>query len=86
MSFSSLGDWLGLLATTALAQQLVGGNYATANFAIAGLFVARLLPLVIRGPIAGVITDRFYRKKVMVMGDILHAIHFLLIPIVGSYL
>ena len=29
MVFSSLGDWLGLLATTALAQQLSGGSYAT---------------------------------------------------------
>jgi len=35
MAFSSFGDWLGLLATTALAQQLAGGDYATANFAIA---------------------------------------------------
>ena len=32
MVFSSLGDWLGLLATTAHAQQLSGGSYATANF------------------------------------------------------
>ena len=55
MAFSSFGDWLGLLATTALAQQLAGGNYATANFAIAGVFIARLLPSVFLGPIAGVI-------------------------------
>ena len=27
MAFSSFGDWLGLLATTALAQQLPKGNY-----------------------------------------------------------
>ena len=86
MSFSSFGDWLGLLATTALAQQLAGGNYATANFAIAGVFIARLLPSVILGPIAGVIADRFDRKKVMVMGDILRALLFLSIPIVGTYL
>jgi hypothetical protein len=31
MVFSSLGDWLGLLATTALAQELSGGSYATAK-------------------------------------------------------
>jgi dTMP kinase len=35
MAFSSFGDWLGLLASTALAQQLAGGDYAKANFAIA---------------------------------------------------
>ena len=86
MSFSSFGDWLGLLATTALAQQLAGGNYATANFAIAGVFIARLLPSVILGPIAGVIADRFDRKQVMVLGDILRAGLFISIPIVGNYL
>jgi len=85
MSFSSFGDWLGLLATTALAQQLAGGDYATANFAIAGVFIARLLPSVILGPIAGVIADRFDRKKVMVLGDILRAGLFISIPIVGNY-
>ncbi|MFM1967354.1 MAG: hypothetical protein RL590_211 [Actinomycetota bacterium] len=85
MAFSSFGDWLGLLATTALAQQLAGGDYATANFAIAGVFIARLLPSVILGPLAGVIADKFDRKKVMVIGDILRALLFLSIPIVGNY-
>ena len=85
MAFSSFGDWLGLLATTALAQQLAGGDYATANFAIAGVFIARLLPSVILGPLAGVIADKFDRKKVMVIGDILRALLFISIPIVGNY-
>ncbi len=71
MVFSSLGDWLGLLATTALAQQLSGGDYAKANFAIAGVFIARLLPAVFLGPIAGVIADKLDRRKLMVNCDIL---------------
>ena len=71
MLFSSLGDWLGLLATTALAQQLSGGDYAKANFAIAGVFIARLLPAVFLGPIAGVIADKLDRRKLMVNCDIL---------------
>ena len=85
MAFSSFGDWLGLLATTALAQQLAGGDYVTANFAIAGVFIARLLPSVILGPIAGVIADKFDRKRVMVIGDFLRALLFISIPIVGNY-
>jgi dTMP kinase len=85
MAVSSFGDWLGLLAVTALAQQLAGGNYATANFAIAGVFIARLLPSVILGPIAGVIADRFDRKSVMVIGDILRGLLFISIPLVGNY-
>ncbi len=85
MVFSSLGDWLGLLATTALAQQLSGGNYSTANFAIAGVFIARLLPAVFLGPIAGVIADRFDRRKLMVTCDILRTALYISIPIVHNY-
>jgi dTMP kinase len=82
MLFSSLGDWLGLLATTALAAQLSGGSYATANFAIAGVFIARLLPAVFLGPIAGVIADRFDRRRLMVSVDLLRGALYISIPIV----
>ena len=85
MVFSSLGDWLGLLATTALAQQLSGGSYSTANFAIAGVFIARLLPAVFLGPLAGVLADRFDRRRLMVTVDILRAALYISIPIVGTY-
>ena len=85
MAFSSFGDWLGLLASTALAQQLAGGDYAKANFAIAGVFIVRLLPAVILGPFAGVIADRFDRRKLMTVCDILRFSLYLSIPIVGNY-
>lgn len=85
MVFSSLGDWLGLLATTALAQQLSGGDYTKANFAIAGVFIARLLPAVFLGPIAGVIADKLDRRKLMVNCDILRTALYISIPIVHNY-
>ena len=85
MAFSSFGDWLGLLATTALAQQLSGGDYAKANFAIAGVFIVRLLPAVILGPIAGVIADRFDRRRLMIICDILRFALYFSIPIIGNY-
>jgi dTMP kinase len=86
MAFGSLGDWLGLLATTALAQQLSGGNYATANFAIAGVFIARLLPAVFLGPLAGVIADRLDRRILMVVADVIRFALYVSIPIVNNYL
>ena len=85
MAFSSLGDWLGLLATTAMAQKLSQGNYSTANFAIAGVFIARLLPAVFLGPIAGVIADRFDRRKLMVIADILRGLLYVSIALFQNY-
>ena len=85
MLFSSLGDWLGLLATTAMAQQLSGGDYAKANFAIAGVFISRLLPAVFLGPLAGVIADRLDRRKLMVFCDILRTALYVSIPIFHNY-
>ena len=86
MAFSSFGDWLGLLATTALAQELSGGDYTKANFAIAGVFIVRLLPAVILGPLAGVIADRFDRRRLMVVCDLLRFALYLSIPLVGNYI
>ena len=85
LAASSFGDWLGLLASTALAQQLAGGDYAKANFAIAGVFIVRLIPAVLLGPIAGVIADRFDRRKLMVVTDLLRFALYLSIPLVGNY-
>ncbi|CAB4335133.1 unannotated protein [freshwater metagenome] len=85
MVFSSLGDWLGLLATTAMAQQLSGGDYAKANYAIAGVFISRLLPAVFLGPLAGVIADRLDRRKLMVVCDILRTALYISIPLFHNY-
>ncbi len=85
MAFSSFGDWLGLLATTAMAQQLSAGSYSKANFAIAGVFIARLVPSVILGPLAGVIADRFDRRNLMVVTDLMRCALYISIPIVRNY-
>ena len=74
LSFSSLGDWLGLLATSALAQQLVrqgGGGYFVQTVAISGVFFFRLLPAVALGPFGGAFADRFDRRKTMVICDLM---------------
>jgi dTMP kinase len=83
MSISSFGDWLGLLATTALAAELADG-YAAANFALGGVLVVRLLPAVIFGPLAGAFADRFDRRKMMVAADIARFLLFASIPLVGT--
>jgi dTMP kinase len=84
LSASSFGDWLGLLATTALASQLGGGSYASANLAVAAVLILRLAPAVLLGPLAGALADRLDRKFVMVAGDILRGLLFITIPLVGT--
>jgi len=84
LSLSSLGDWLGLLATAALATALGGRGYAAQSFAVAGVFIIRLLPAIVLGPIAGVVADRLDRRWTMVICDILRFGLFLSIPIVGT--
>jgi len=85
LAVSSLGDWLGLLASTALAQQLAGGDYTTANLAIAGVFIVRLAPALLLGPLAGFFADRFDRRWLMVSSDIIRFALYLSIPIVGNF-
>ncbi len=67
-ALSSLGDWLGLLATTALATSLAHG-YKAQNYALGGVLVVKLLPAIVLGPLAGAFADRFDRRMTMVISD-----------------
>ncbi len=84
MALSSFGDWLGLLALTSLATTLAGGDYATANLAIAGVFVLRLAPAIVFGPLAGVVADRLDRRRTMVVADVARFLLFASIPFVST--
>ncbi len=86
LSLSSLGDWLGLLATTALAGALAGGGAAgrKASFAIGGVLIFRLMPAVVLGPFAGAFADRFDRRKTMVVCDVIRFALFASIPLVRT--
>ena len=62
---SQLGDWFNTVAIFALLFQLTGS--ATA---VALLMVLQVLPVAIVGPAAGVVVDRFDRRKIMIAADI----------------
>ena len=68
LGLSSLGDWLGLLALTAMANQLADG-YAAKNYAIAGVLLLRVLPAIVIGPLAGYVADRLDRRATLIWGD-----------------
>lgn len=80
---SSFGDWLGFLATTALATQLVEG-FGAQSYAVGGVLAFRLMPAVLLGPIAGVLADRFDRRSLMVVTDLLRGAVFISVPLVDS--
>ncbi|HEX5772277.1 MAG TPA: dTMP kinase [Nocardioidaceae bacterium] len=88
LGLSSLGDWIGLLALTAMANQFAaestGGSYAAQNFAIAGVLFLRVLPALVMGPVAGYIADRIDRRFVLIWGDYVRGALFITIPIVGT--
>ncbi|MGH8960861.1 MAG: dTMP kinase [Jatrophihabitantaceae bacterium] len=79
-ALSSLGDWLGLLATTAMAASLAHG-YQAQNYALGGVLVVRLLPAIILGPLAGAFADRFDRRMTMIVSDAVRFVLFLSIPL-----
>ena len=84
LGLSSLGDWLGLLALTAMASQLADATYEAQNFAIASVLFVRVLPALVLGPLAGYIADRLDRRRTLVMGDIARGLIFASIPIVHT--
>jgi dTMP kinase len=84
LGLSSLGDWLGLLALTAMAGRLADNTYAHQSFAIAGVLLLRVLPALVLGPLAGYIADRLDRRWTLIAGDFLRGAVFVTIPIVDT--
>lgn len=71
IAFSSLGDWLGLLANTALAQQLTREqSVATQGAAISGVILVRLTPDLLFGAFAAAIADKLDRRKTVIAGEL----------------
>ncbi len=83
LGLSSLGDWIGLLALTAMANASAD-SYAGKNYAIATVLFLRVLPALVMGPIAGYIADKLDRRLTLIWGDYLRGALFLTIPLVGE--
>jgi dTMP kinase len=79
----SIGDWLSLLALTGLITSLTE-DYVAKSFAFAGVVLAQMLPGLLFAPIGGLLADRFDRRKIMVICDVLRCGLFVSIAVVGS--
>jgi MFS family permease len=65
---SQVGDWLLILSLPLYVYQQTGSSVATG-----ATFAAGLLPRIVIGSLAGVLVDRWDRKRTMVVADVLRA-------------
>lgn len=75
---SEVGDHFNSIAVFSLALHLTGSGMA-----VGGVMIARTLPAIAAGPIAGVVLDRFDRRRIMIASDLARsavAFAFILIP------
>jgi MFS family permease len=81
---SLLGDWFNLLAVLALLRALGEQDART----VGTLIILKLIPTALVGPVAGVVADRFSRKKIMVVADVLRfglVLSMFAAPFVGEW-
>ena len=78
---SSFGDWIGFVAVIALATRVSKGSGETA---VAFVLSARLLPGFFLGPVAGVLLDRWDRRRMMLCCDGGRAVVFAFLPFVDT--
>ena len=65
---SQMGDWFDTIAVYTLALRLGSSR------SVALIMVARFLPSVVMGPLSGVVADRFSRRSIMILSDIMRAL------------
>jgi dTMP kinase len=81
---STVGDWMGFFAIITLTATILEGNQAL--FAVSGVMAARVVPSLFLGPMAGVMVDRWDRKRVMIVTDIARGVVMALIPFTDEIL
>ncbi|MBI1278157.1 MAG: MFS transporter [Anaerolineaceae bacterium] len=64
---SLFGDWFNIIALSALVAQYTNQS----GLAVSGLLLARVLPPFLISPFAGVLVDRFDRKRLLIISDVL---------------
>ena len=66
---SLLGDWLNTIALYTLIRQLTGSPVA-----LGLVFIVKTLPFALASPLAGLLADRFDRKRLMIATDLARAV------------
>ena len=69
-----------MAAILALTEQILGGATRGTAFALSGIMIARILPTMLLGPVAGVYVDRWDRRRLLIGTDIGRGIIMALVP------
>jgi MFS family permease len=72
---SLLGDWFNTIVMSALVSKYSGGS----GLAVSAFLLARFIPPLVIGPFAGVLVDRFDRKRLLIFSDVSRALVVLLL-------
>ncbi len=67
---SGIGDWLVIGLLMPIVLSLSGGS----SFAVAGIFIAKIIPALVLSSFTGAIVDRYDRRKVMIAADLSRAV------------
>jgi len=70
---SLLGDWFSTIVISALIVSYTEGS-GYQGVAVSAFLIARLVPPLLMRPLAGVLADRFDRKRLLIASDILRAL------------
>jgi MFS family permease len=79
---SWLGDWFNAIALYTLVQELTGSP-----FALGLVFLTKIVPFAVASPLAGLLVDRFDRRRLMIGADLIRAVlvlGFLLVSDAGD--
>src|SRR5215813_723307 len=66
---SEAGDYFNNIAVFALVMEKSGSGMV-----VSGVMLARAIPAMLAGPVAGVLLDRMDRKRIMIVSDLLRAV------------
>lgn len=77
---SNFGDWFGILAVYALITK-----YSDSEFLLGLIIVVKMMSLASFSPFAGYLTDRFNRRRIMIVCDLLRGLIVLGLLLVVSY-
>ncbi len=79
-AISSIGDWLSIVAIITL----VGLKWEASPLEVSFVFLCLAVPMALFGPAAGMVADRFSRKTLMIVSDVVRAGLILILTVASS--